>query len=86
MLPPRLQTVVLLSNDDDYVDVCFAKIRSIHPGTRRINQVAYQTGSVTWVHIVHVGGPGANHIKAWLAGAPGKQGNKMRLAREALEL
>lgn len=75
----------MLSNDDAYVDACFAKIRSIHPDTERVNQVAYRTGNVTWVHIVHVGGPGANHIKAWLTGAAGKQGHKMRLARDAVE-
>lgn len=84
VLPPRLRTVVMLSNDDDYVEACFERIQSIHPQTRRVNEVAYRTGDVTWVHIVHVGGPGANHIKAWLSGAPGKQGNKMRLARQAL--
>lgn len=84
VLPARLKTVVLLSNDDRYVDACFARIREIHPAVRRINQVAYGDGRVTWVHIVHVGGPGANHTRDWLAGAPNRQGEKMRMARAAL--
>ena len=37
-----------------------------------------------WVHIVHVGGPGANHTDDWLKGAPGKQGDKRRMAVEAV--
>lgn len=83
-LPPRLQIVVLLSNDDEYVDACFQRIRQLHPPTHRINDVAYGDGRVTWVHIVHVGGPGINHIEDWLAGAENKQGRKRRLALEAL--
>jgi hypothetical protein len=84
VLPSRLRTVVLLSNDDDYVEGCFAKIRSVHPQTQRVNQVAYQTDDVLWVHIVHVGGVGINHINAWLSGAPGKQGGKREAARAAV--
>ena len=83
-LPPRLRVVVLLSNDDAYVDFCFSLVKALHPGLRRLNDVAYTDGTVTWVHIVHVGGPGANHIQAWLGGAPGKQGDKRRLAVEAV--
>jgi hypothetical protein len=82
-LPSRLRNVVLLSNDDDYVERCFATIRKIHPATVRLNRVAYRTGDVTWAHIVHVGGPGKNHINAWFAGANGTQGDKMRAAQAA---
>lgn len=84
-LPFRLQVVVLLSNDDAYVDFCFNMLKALHPGLRRLNDVAYTDGKVTWVHIVHVGGPGANHIQAWLDGSPGKQGDKRRMAVEAVK-
>jgi hypothetical protein len=47
-LPPRLETVVLLSNDDTYVDACFERVRLLHPDTRRINKVAYGNDRVTW--------------------------------------
>lgn len=83
-LPPRLETVVLLSNDDSYVDACFDRIQRLHPRTRRMNDVAYGDGRVTWVHIVHVGGPGINHITSWLTGASNKQGRKRGLAVAAL--
>lgn len=85
VLPPRLRNVIMLSNDDAYVDSCFQLVQLLHPETRRINSVSYRTGNVTWVHIVHVGGPGINHINSWLAGAPNKQGDKMRFARSALQ-
>lgn len=84
VLPTRLRHVVLLSNDDAYVDACFSLVRNLHPGTVRINDVAYRTGLMTWVHIVHVGGPGINHIKSWQSGASNKQGDKMRMACAAL--
>jgi len=83
LLPSRLRNVVLLSNDDDYVERCYSTIRAIHPETKRINSVAYKTGQVTWGHVVHVGGPGRNHINNWFSGAPGSQGEKMRAVRDA---
>ena len=82
-LPASLRVVVLLSNDNKYVDACFAAIRRLRPGTRRINAVAYGDGQVTWVHIIHVGGPGKNHLKAWCEGK-GTQGEKRRHAQAAV--
>jgi hypothetical protein len=82
-LPPSLRVVVLLSNDDKYVEACFAAIRRIRPGTRRINAVSYGDEQLTWVHIIHVGGPGTNHITAWLEGE-GTQGNKRHAAQTAV--
>jgi hypothetical protein len=80
VLPASLQVVVLLSNDDRYVEDCFAAIRRLRPGTRRINSVSYGDGQITWVHIIHVGGPGKNHVTAWFEGE-GTQGDKRPAAR-----
>jgi hypothetical protein len=74
-LPERLSVVVLLSNDDKYVEACRSAITRLRPSTRRINSVAYADSQVTWVHIVHVGGPGKNHVANWFAGN-GTQGQK----------
>jgi hypothetical protein len=83
VLPASLQIVVLLSNDDRYVEACFAAICHLRPGTRRINSVSYGDGQITWVHIIHVGGPGKNHVAAWFEGE-GTQGDKRRAAQAAV--
>lgn len=83
-LPSRLRTVVLLSNDDAYVEACFNRIRALHPAIRRINQVSYGDDRVVWVHIVHVGGTGFNHMTSWFEGKPNKQGRKRELAVAAV--
>src|SRR5579883_1691646 len=36
-VPVSLRVVVLLSNDDKYIEACFAAIRRLRPGTSRIN-------------------------------------------------
>ncbi len=82
-LPDSLRIVVLLSNDDRYVEACFAAIRQLRPATSRINSVSYGDGQITWVHIVHVGGPGKNHVAAWFGGE-GSQGDKRRAAQAAV--
>jgi hypothetical protein len=84
-LPPRLETVILLSNDDAYVDACFERVRNLHPNTRRINEVAYGDDRVIWIHMVHFGGTGFNHMTSWLDGKPNKQGRKRAAALAALK-
>lgn len=81
-LPPRLRPVIMLSNEDAYVDACYKRVRQLHPNTRMINEVAYGDDRVTWVHIVHVGGRGVNHIEDWIAGRDNKQGRKRIKANE----
>lgn len=53
-------------------------------GTRRINRIACGDEQITWVHVVHFGGQGFNHMNEWLAGSPGKSGGDKRLAVSAL--
>lgn len=83
-LPDRLQVVVMLSNGDEYIESCRKRITSLHPDTRPINDVAYGDGRVTWVHVVHFGGPGRNHMNNWMAFADNTAGRKGRLALEAV--
>ena len=85
-LPPRLETVVLLSIGNSYIEDCFQRIQKLHTGVRRINHVAYGDEKVTWVHVVHFGGPGINHINSWLGDAPNVVGQKRRLAVQALQI
>ena len=83
-LPPRLQIVLMLSNDASYMKGCRERITRLHPETRPINDVAYGDGKVTWVHIVHFGGQGFNHMNSWTAIADDKAGRKGRAARDAV--
>lgn len=83
-LPSRLEVVVLLSNDNDYIEACFHRLRSLHPSMKRLNSVAYSEGRVTWVHTVHGSSLAQSHINAWLEGGNTAQGLKQRAAVEAI--
>lgn len=83
-LPSRLEVVVLLSNDNDYVEACFRRLRSLHPSMKRVNSVAYSDGRVTWVHTVHGSSLAQSHINVWLDGGNSAQGLKQRAAVEAI--
>ncbi len=82
-LPASAKICVLLSNDDRYIEACRTTITRLRPATRPINAVAYGDSQVIWVHIIHVGGPGKNHIKDWFAGT-GTQGRKRIEAQVAV--
>ncbi|WP_247297753.1 hypothetical protein [Bradyrhizobium sp. 179] len=82
-LPSRLEVVVLLSNDNDYIEACFRQLQSLHPSMKRINRVAYSDGRVTWIHTVHGTSLAQSHINAWLDGGDTAQGLKQRAAVEA---
>jgi hypothetical protein len=82
-LPDRLRLCVLLSNDDRYIEATRRAITRLRPMTRPLNSVAYGDEQITWVHIVHVGGPGRNHIDAWIEGR-GLQGQKRVQAQMAV--
>lgn len=83
-LPPRLETVVMLSNDDDYVDACYEQMRKLHPDLKRINAVAYGNKQVTFVHVIHPAGTSGRHIPDWLEATKGKQALKRDMAIAAL--
>lgn len=93
-MPPRLEKVVLLSNDDRYIKACSRAFWEIDNSIKPMkeNRVAYSNGKVTFVHIVH---PAAlrgridepkkgNHVANWFAGGDDSQGRKQRDALKAL--
>jgi hypothetical protein len=84
-LPPRLKVVVMLSNDDHYMETCRERIAQLHPGTCKINPVAYGDGRLTWVHVIHFGGQAFNHMRDWMAGADNKAGSKGKWAVQAVQ-
>ena len=81
-LPSRLRLVVLLGNDDAYIETCITALRQVHPGLHRLNPVTYHTGGVVWVHVVHPSGAGVKHVQDWLRGKAGKQSEKRSQAIE----
>jgi len=83
-LSPRLRLVVLLSNDNEYVDACFRRLSSLHPTLKRINSIAYSDGRVTWIHTVHGSPLAQSHINTWLNGGDEIQGKKQREALAAI--
>ncbi|ORE97758.1 hypothetical protein [Aurantimonas sp. 22II-16-19i] len=85
-LPPRLRLVVLMSNEDDYVEACFDRVGRVRPRLRRINEVAYADDRITFVHIAHCSGTSISHQQKWIARAAGRQGDKARLADAAVRL
>jgi hypothetical protein len=82
--PPRLRLVVMLSNDDDYVDACREMMRRIHPGLRTVNGMAYAVRQVLFIHVVHPSGASGRHIRDWLDGKSGKQAEKREQSLAAL--
>lgn len=85
-LPPSVRLVVMLGTGDTYIAGCRSLIRSIHrEHFSDINDVAYRTGSVTWVHVSHPSGLNGHH-PAWMAGEPTSvQGRKRLLALAAIK-
>ncbi|MBG1232573.1 hypothetical protein [Aestuariivirga litoralis] len=83
-LPTRTKLVVLMSNDADYMGASFGRLAKVRPSLKRINDVAYSDGIVTFVHIVHCAGTSGNHYSNWMARNGTGQGHKARLADEAV--
>ncbi|TXN17217.1 hypothetical protein FV219_00895 [Methylobacterium sp. WL122] len=84
-LPPSVRLVLMLGTGDSYIEGCRRTIRALHGAAfTPINEVAYRTGSVTWVHVSHPSGLNGYH-GAWMTGDPTtKQGQKRRLAEAAV--
>jgi hypothetical protein len=84
-LPPTVRLVVMLGTGDAYINGCRQTIQALYGSAfTALNEVAYRTGPVTWVHVSHPSGLNGYH-KDWMAGDPAtKQGRKRRLAMEAV--
>lgn len=82
--PDRLRLVVMLGNQMEYVAACHKIFSGIHPGIQLVNDVAYRTEKVLWVHTVHFKAQG-RLVPQWC----GKHGNckqfhKGEFARDAV--
>ena len=75
--------MVMLGNSAEYVRRCRELFRSAYPRLAEINEVAYGTDRVTWVHTIHPKAQG-RHVPDWLAGADNSVGRKLAPAREAV--
>lgn len=84
ILPPRLRLVVMLSNDAAYVEACRAMVVKIHSELLVVKPVAYRTGAVMWVHVIHPSGASGKHVPAWLDGRDGTQAQKRQWAMAAV--
>lgn len=84
-LPPSVRVVVLLGTGNPYIAGCKNVIRLLYgPGFREINEVAYATPGVTWVHIAHPSGLNG-HFDSWVVGSKDHaSGRKLTLALAAL--
>ena len=84
-LPASVRVVVMLGTGDAYMSGCRSLIQSIYgAGFRGINDVAYQTPGVIWVHITHPSGMNG-YFNPWIEGnASNPSGNKLVKALEAL--
>ena len=79
-LPKRTKLIVMLSNDDGYIDACYLVFKHLYPNIMRHNQVSYGNDQVTWIHVIHPSGSSGRHIPAWLNDETGKQAMKREAA------
>lgn len=82
-LPDATRRVILLGNTDAYIEQLSAAIGRLRGSFQKINGVAYRAGSVLFVHVSHPS-RGNGHFSAFTRGE-GTPGEKMRMAREALQ-
>jgi hypothetical protein len=84
VLPRSVRTVVFLGLDGPYVEALFDRVRQLHPDVRRISNLAYATGSVTFVHVVHPSSLATSHRQTWLGDGDRSLADKRREVRAAL--
>ena len=84
-LPSRLRLVLFFGNSDFYVDRCFELVKELYPDTKKLNGISYYDPleDRTWVHVVHPSRASGKNFSNWVSGI-GKQGMKMRMAKEAI--
>jgi hypothetical protein len=86
-LPARTRTIVLLGNDDRYIETIARELQRMYGDQySRLNAVAHKTDDRAWVHVAHPS-PGNGHFRAFVDGATDtKQGLKRKLAQDALSV
>lgn len=83
-LPEKTKLIILLGNDDKYMEYLEELLTKFYPDINRINQVAYKVKDKTFVHIAHPSGQNG-HFGSWLNGIQGAQANKRDLAIQAIQ-
>lgn len=84
-LPTSLRLIVMLGTGDPYIKGCRNLVRSLYGvGFEDINEVAYRTPGIVWVHIAHPSG-GNGYFTSWMNGmSSDPSGSKFLKALEAL--
>jgi hypothetical protein len=84
-LPASLKLVTMLGTGNAYIAGCRNVIHSIYGSAFQVvNEVAYSTPGVTWVHVAHPSGMNG-HFDNWLNGEESTaSGRKLKLALDAL--
>jgi hypothetical protein len=82
-LPLSVRKVVLLGNDDDYVDAVKSMVSEAFADYREVNRMAFRARGITWVFAAHPS-PLNGHFPRWIAGEEDVQGHKCQLACVAL--
>jgi hypothetical protein len=84
VLPPSARIVAFLGLDAPYLDALFERIQQLHPDVRPINDLAYATDRVTFVHLIHPSPLAIKHRQAWLRDDEGSLADKRREVLSAL--
>lgn len=82
-LPDSVRIVIMLGNDERYVNACL-ELLSEHHSLRRVNEVAYTDGRTLWVHTVHPKAQGSHHADWLRRDQATSQGRKGQLAEIAI--
>ncbi len=84
-LPSNTRVVVMLGVAEAYIKNCFNLIKDVRGDAKRINEVAYQSGGVLFVHLAHPSQANGT-FSAWCSDDDSKgQGYKRQRSCEAIE-
>lgn len=82
-LPPTVCLVLMLGTTDSYIKGCRELVRKLNPaGYKSLNEVAYRSGGVTFVHVSHPSGLNGHHGK-WMEGGSDTASGMKRMAADA---
>lgn len=81
-LEPSTRLVILLGNSDSYMDAIFGVIAEVRGQVTRLNEVAFDSGGVRFVHVAHPS-KGNGHFGAFIRGE-GTPGSKRDAAWDAI--
>jgi len=83
-LPTSVRVVVFLGLDGPYLETLFQRVGQLHPSARRLNDLAYATETITFVHVIHPSPLATSHRRAWLRDDDSSLAGKRREVRVAL--